>query len=209
MLLAFVQASCPTLDHPGSSRRLAHHHVRTCAPGILNPVPDLPVGSENLRFLNQNSVTWERWSYAAWIGPIEMFQLFLRARAHNYLRARLGDQTFRARSADRDAETDRSRIGSILEAIEDALHAAELEQSGLSRRVEDVLARAAVTLGNGTDEYLERDALDNHYQDLFSTEIANGQRRLKELTTSITHFKFLKAATLSRFPDHKPASPGN
>jgi hypothetical protein len=138
-----------------------------------------------------------------------MFQLFLRARAHNYLRARLGDQTFRARSADRDAETDRSRIGSILEAIEDALHAAELEQSGLSRRVEDVLARAAVTLGNGTDEYLERDALDNHYQDLFSTEIANGQRRLKELTTSITHFKFLKAATLSRFPDHNPASPGN
>jgi hypothetical protein len=138
-----------------------------------------------------------------------MFQLFLRARAHNYLRARLGDQTFRARSADRDAETDRSRIGSILESIEDALHAAELEQSGLSRRVEDVLARAAVTLGNGTDEYLERDPLDNHYQDLFSTEIANGQRRLKELATSITHFKFLKAATLSRFPDHKPASPSN
>jgi hypothetical protein len=138
-----------------------------------------------------------------------MFQLFLRARAHNYLRARLGDQTFRARSADRDAETDRSRIGSILEAIEEALHAAELEQSGLNRRVEDVLARAAVTLGNGTDEYLERDPLDNHYQDLFSTEIANGQRRLKELATSITHFKFLKAATLSRFPDHKPAGPGN
>jgi len=136
-----------------------------------------------------------------------MFQLFLRARAHNYLRARLGDQTFRARSADRDAETDRSRISSILEAIEDALHAAELEQAGLSRRVEDVLARAAVTLGNGTDEYLERDPLDNHYQDLFSTEIANGQRRLKELATSITHFKFLKAATLSRFPDHKPAGP--
>jgi hypothetical protein len=138
-----------------------------------------------------------------------MFQLFLRARAHNYLRARLGDQTFRARSVDRDAETDRSRIGSILEAIEEALHAAEQEQSGLSRRVEDVLARAAVTLGNGTDEYLERDPLDNHYQDLFSTEIANGQRRLKELATSIMHFKFLKAATLSRFPDHKPASPSN
>ena len=104
---------------------------------------------------------------------------------------------------------DRSRVGSILKAIENALHEAEREQSGLSRRVEDVLARAAVTLGNGTDEYLERDPLDNHYQDLFSTEIANGQRRLKELATSITHFKFLKAATLSRFPDHKPASPSN
>jgi len=137
-----------------------------------------------------------------------MLQLFLRARAHHYLRTRLGDQTFRARSADRDAETDRSRIISILEAIEDALHAAELEQAGLTRRVEDVLARAAVTVGNGTDEYLERDALDSHYQDLFGTEIANGQRRLKELATSITHFKFLKAATLSRFPDFRPPVSG-
>jgi hypothetical protein len=133
-----------------------------------------------------------------------MFQLFLRARAHNYLKTRLGDQDFRARSADRDAETDRSRIKSILEAIEHALHAAELEQSGLNRRVEDVLARAAVTLGNGTDEYLEREPLDSHHQDLFSSEISNGQRRLNELATSITHFKFLKTVLLSRFADFKP-----
>jgi hypothetical protein len=45
---------------------------------------------------------------------------------------------------------------------------------------------------------------DSHHQDLFSAEISNGQRRLKELATEITHFKFLKAATLSRFPDFKP-----
>jgi hypothetical protein len=135
-----------------------------------------------------------------------MFQLFLRARARNYLRARRDDQEFKARSAGRDAETDWSRVGSILEAIEHALHGAEQEQSGLNRRVEDMLARAAVTLGNGTDEYLEREALDSHHQDLFGTEIANGQRRLKELATAITHFKFLKAATLSRFPDYKPAA---
>jgi hypothetical protein len=135
-----------------------------------------------------------------------MFQLFLRARAQNYLRARLGTQDFRARSADRDAETDRGRVSAILEAIEDALHAAELEQSGLSRRVEDVLARAAVTLGNGTDEYLEREPLDSHHQDLFSKEISNGQRRLKELGTSISHFKFLRTALLSRFADFKPTA---
>ena len=137
-----------------------------------------------------------------------MFQLFLRARAHNYLRALRKDRNFRARSAERDAETDRSRVGFILEAIELALHEAEEEQSGLSRRVEDVLARAAVTMGNATDEYLEREALDSHHQDLFSAEIANGQRRLNELATAITHFRFLKAATLSRFPDCKPA-PGS
>src|SRR5271169_5006401 len=130
-----------------------------------------------------------------------MFQLFLRARAHNYFKSRLGDLGFKARSADRDAETDRSRVGSIVAAIENALHAAEQERSGLNRRVEDVLARAAVTLGNGTDEYLEREALDSHHQDLFSAEISNGQRRLTELASAITHFKFLKAATLSRFPD--------
>ena len=132
-----------------------------------------------------------------------MFQLFLRARAHNYFKGRLGGQEFRARSADRDAETDRSRVGSILDAIEGAIRAAEQEQAGLNGRVEDVLARAAVTLGNDSDEYLEREPLDSQHQDLFSAEISNGQRRLKELAASISHFKFLKAATLSRFPDHK------
>ena len=132
-----------------------------------------------------------------------MFQLFLRARAHNF-KSRLGEPDFRARSAGRDAETDRTRVSSILEAVEDALHAAEHEQSGLNRRVEDVLARAAVTFGNGTDEYLGREALDNHHQNLFSTEISNGQRRLRELGTTITHFKFLKTAIMSRFPDFKP-----
>jgi hypothetical protein len=83
-------------------------------------------------------------------------------------------------------------VGCILAAIENALDAAEQEQSGLNERIEDVLARAAVTLGNGTDEYLERDARDIHYQDLFSAEISNGQRGLKELATEITHFKFFE-----------------
>ena len=123
-----------------------------------------------------------------------MFQLFLRARAHNYFKSRLGDQEFKAPSADRDAEIDRSRVSSILEAVETALHSAEQEQSGLSRRVEDVLARAAVTMGNGTD-------------DLFGAEIANGQRRLEELATTITHFKFLKTVMLSRFPDYRSSAP--
>jgi hypothetical protein len=133
-----------------------------------------------------------------------MFQRFMRASAPNFFKRRQADREFKARSADRDAETDRSRVGSILAAIENALHAAEQEQSGLNERVEDDLARAAVTLGNGTDEYLERDARDSHHQDLFSAEISNGQRRLKELAAAIPHFKFLKTATLSRFPDFKP-----
>lgn len=132
-----------------------------------------------------------------------MFQLFLRARAHNLFKGRAGDQDFKARSAGRDAETDRARVGSILEAIDTALNAVVQEQAGLTRRVEDVLARAAVTMGNNSDEYLEREPLDTEHQNLFGVEISNGQRRLAELATTITHFKFMKAAMLSRFPDFK------
>jgi hypothetical protein len=132
-----------------------------------------------------------------------MSQRFLRVRLHNFIMARLGDDGFRARSPERDSETTSLRIGSVVTAIESALNAAESEQSGLSRRVDDVLARAAVTIGNGTDEYLERDARDSRHQELFDAEIKNGQRRLKELASEISHFKFMKAAMLSRFPDYK------
>jgi hypothetical protein len=138
-----------------------------------------------------------------------MFQLFLRARVHKFFGSGGTERDFKARSAERDAETDRLRVGSILLAIETALTAAEAEQSGLTRRVDDFLARAAVTLGNGTEEYLTREPLDSLHQDLFDNEISNGQRRLQELAFTISHFKFLKAAVLSRFPDFKPPAAGN
>ena len=138
-----------------------------------------------------------------------MFQRFLPARTQSYLRALSGDREFRARSVERDAETDRGRIDAVVRAIDDALRSAEAEQAGLTRRVEDVLARAAVTFGNGNDEYLTREKLDSEHLDLFEKEISNGQRRLRELTVSLGHFKFLKAALLSRFPDHKPQPPAN
>ena len=134
-----------------------------------------------------------------------MFQLLLRARTQGFWRDRLGGQEFRSRSPSRDAETDRARVEAIVDALESALEAAQNEQSGLSRRVEDVLARAAVTFGNGNDEYLERETLDSHHHDLFDQEIQNGQRRISQLSTSIAHFKFLKAALLSRFPEYRPA----
>lgn len=132
-----------------------------------------------------------------------MFQLFLRARAHNLLNYRREDKGFKARSAERDAETDRIRIEAVMTALDTALQEAEIEQAGLNRRVDDALARASVTFGNGTDEYLEREPLDNHHQDLFAADISNGQRRLKELASTIAHLKFVKAALLTRFPNIK------
>jgi len=130
-----------------------------------------------------------------------MFQTFLRARAQTYLRNIVGEREFRARSPERDAETDRERFDFVMGAIDQALSSAEAEHAGLTKRVDDVLARAAVTFGNGDDEYLTREQLDSHHLDLFETEINNGQRRLRELTASISNFKFLKDAVQSRFPD--------
>ena len=132
-----------------------------------------------------------------------MFQRFLRARAHLFRKNSLGGHQFRARSPDRDADTDRARIQSILTAIDGALRASENEHSGLSSRVEDVLARAAVTVGTADDEYLDREPHRSRHLDLFDTEIAKGHRRLTELSKMIGHLKFLKAAILSRFPDLK------
>lgn len=130
-----------------------------------------------------------------------MFQQFLRKRA----RDRRGENNFKARRAERDAEADRARIASVVTSIQTAIQDAEREQTGLAQRVNDALARAAVTLGNGTDEYLEREPLDNYHQDLFTAEIINGQRRLKELETTISHLRFVKAAMLSRFSGFKPS----
>jgi hypothetical protein len=135
-----------------------------------------------------------------------MFQLFLRARARNFARDHLANEKFKVRSAERDEDTDRERVETVMNAIETVLSAAEKEQKGLSQRVEDVLGRAAVTVGNASDEYLDREPLDTHHQGLFSEEISNGQRRLKSLAEAITHFKFLRAAVLSRFPDYKQPS---
>jgi len=132
-----------------------------------------------------------------------MFQLFLRVRARNLMHLRREDKGFKARSLDRDAATDRVRIGAVIMAIDTALQEAEREQVGLDRRVDDALARASVTFGNGTDEYLEREPLDNYHQDLFAADISNGQRRLKELGSTISHLKFVKAAMLTRFPDFR------
>jgi hypothetical protein len=127
-----------------------------------------------------------------------MLELFRRAR---------GGKRFAIRSPLRNAATDAARIGSIAAAIEAALRAAEAEATGLGSRLNDVTARAATTLGNDSDEYLGREPLDNRHQDLFSSEIASAEQRLKELQAQIGHFKFMKAVMATRFPDFKPPDP--
>jgi len=72
--------------------------------------------------------------------------------------------------------------------------------------VHDVLARGAISLGNGTDAYLTREPADTVVQNQFDREIASGQRRLEQLSHQIEAFQFLRSALMSRFPDFKPRS---
>jgi hypothetical protein len=112
---------------------------------------------------------------------------------------------FKTRSDARNIDSDQARLRPIAEAIESAIEVAEAERIGLGRRIEDALARASVTFGTGTDEYLERDAIDSKFQDLLGAEIKNGERRLTELETQIGHLKFLQTALITRFPELKLA----
>lgn len=134
-----------------------------------------------------------------------MFQLFLRTCTQKLARVYFGEGGFKARSSERDATTDRLRVGSIISAIEEALAAAEAEQEGLKRRLDDVLARASVAVGNEVDEYLDREPHRTSALNFFDAEIVRAEERLKGLGTLIMHLKFLKAATITRFPDIKTA----
>jgi hypothetical protein len=113
------------------------------------------------------------------------------------------NKVFKARSQERDARTDYDRLAAIAIAIDEAIRAAETERNGLSKRVEDILARAAVSMGNGTDEYLYREDLDTRHLNFSEKEIANGQRRVNELIRTVEQFQHLRTVLIERFPDFK------
>jgi len=135
-----------------------------------------------------------------------MAQWYLRARIRSLLRARAAGHKFKARGAGRDTETDRLRAEAILRAIDGALIGAEAEYAGLEKRIDDVLAQAAIKFGDGTDEPPARSLLDHPSADLTEADALNSQRRLDELAANIIHYNLLKAALMSGLPDFKPAA---
>jgi hypothetical protein len=108
---------------------------------------------------------------------------------------------FETRSPTRDIEKDNSRLRPLFCAIEEASASAEAEHSGLKARVEDVMVRSAMTLGNDTDEYLTRELADTKIQDEFGRQILSGQDRLRHIEVQMKAFQFMKAVFLTRFPD--------
>ena len=111
------------------------------------------------------------------------------------------DDRFKARSSERDASTDNEAVRSIAAAIDAALSKAEGERSGLQGRMDDVVSRAAIVGGNDVDDYLNRTEDRSIMLSNSDAEIKRGQERLKVIDQNISHFKFLKTALQTRFPD--------
>jgi len=116
---------------------------------------------------------------------------------------RRSDGPFRTRSASRDQELDHELVGRVASAIDEALQKIEAQRDGLKRRLDDVIARAAIVGGNDLDDFLTRDEARSTLLAASDGEIARGQARLKTLDEQLSHFEYLKAALQTRFPDFK------
>src|ERR1700756_1851407 len=112
----------------------------------------------------------------------------------NFFRRSRSDGPFRTRAPTRDQELDNQLVDQIASAIDQALQKVEVQRDGLKRRLDDVIARAAIVGGNDIDDYLTRDDVRSTLLDASDDEIARGQARLKTLDEQLSHFRFLKAA---------------
>lgn len=116
---------------------------------------------------------------------------------------------FKHRSSERDLETDLARVGRVADLLNAELSSAEKERDGLRRRLDDLWARAAISQGNDSDEYLTRDDERTKHLDFFDAQIRSAEDRLEQLEQSVTHFRFLKDELSRRFSDRVPAMKTN
>jgi hypothetical protein len=127
-------------------------------------------------------------------GDIPMIRQLFRSRSN---------EAFQARSPERDTNTDNDAVRSVAAAIDLVLEKAGAERSGLTNRIDNVLSLAAIVGGNDIDDYLTRTEDRSSMLKESDAEIRRGQDRLRVIDQNISHFKFLKTALQTRFPDCK------
>src|ERR1700757_3737322 len=110
---------------------------------------------------------------------------------------------FQARSPERDADTDNEAVRSVASAIDQVLARAEGGRAGIKNRIDNVLSVAAIVGGNDIDDYLTRTEDRSQMLRESDAEIRRGQDRLRVIEQNISHYKFLRAALQTRFPDCK------
>lgn len=111
------------------------------------------------------------------------------------------DSRFKARSIERDADTDNSAVKVVADAINLVLEQADTERIGLKKRMDDVTSRAALVGGNDTDEHLTRSEDRSEMLRNSDADMKHGQERLSTIEKNISHFRFLKTVLQSRFPN--------
>jgi hypothetical protein len=92
---------------------------------------------------------------------------------------------FRFRSAERDLQTDRLRIGSVVQVIENAVTSAVKEREDLRARVGGARDLASLAVGTGDDEYVTRDKRDALLIAEYERQISIGENRLRALDQQI------------------------
>jgi hypothetical protein len=90
-------------------------------------------------------------------------------------------RAFKVRSAERDAQTDSERLGSISAAVEAAVASIRKERDALRARVDAARDQAAFATGTDYDEYLTRDARDAAMIKEYEQQMASGEKRIQEL----------------------------
>ena len=90
-------------------------------------------------------------------------------------------RAFKVRSAERDAQTDSERLGSISAAVEAAVASIRKERDALRARVDAARDQAAFATGTDYDEYLTRDAKDAARIREYEQQMASGEKRTQEL----------------------------
>lgn len=101
-------------------------------------------------------------------------------------------RAFKVRSAERDAQTDGERLGSVSAAIDAAVAAIRQERDALRARVDAARDQAAFATGTDYDEYLTRDAKDAARIKEYEQQMTSGEQRTQELERQLAGLSALQ-----------------
>ena len=110
-------------------------------------------------------------------------------------------RAFKVRSAERDAQTDIERLGSISAVVEAAAAAIRKERDALRARVDAARDQASFATGTDYDEYLTRDARDSARIKEYEQQMASGEQRTQELERQLAGLSDIQEVFSRHFAD--------
>ena len=110
-------------------------------------------------------------------------------------------RAFKVRSAERDAQTDSERLGSVAVAVATAVEAILKERDALRARVDSARDQAALATGTDYDEYLTRDAKDAAKIKEYEQQMTSGEHRAQELEHQLAGLTAVQDVFSKHFAD--------